>query len=165
MGVNQLSLCFIRLSVWPREGMIVCLCVRVCVCACVCVWSLPCSGFGPLTMLGWGTPHVCRIRVWEILAESISWATEGERFIIIITVNLVIVFVCTIIIVKNLHQSHHCLDDIVISAWLRLHWLDLSTSSLSTCGTTKLCGPLSMSCLTWHYFLNADYDMMLPTHD
>lgn len=44
----------------------------------VCVWSLPCR-FVLLTMFGWGTPHVCRMRVWEILAESISWATETER--------------------------------------------------------------------------------------
>lgn len=37
--------------------------------------SLPCR-FAPLTMLGCGTAQVCRIRVCERLAESISWAAE-----------------------------------------------------------------------------------------
>lgn len=45
---------------------------------CVCVRSLPCR-FAPLTMLGWGTAHVWRIRVWEILAESISWAEKADK--------------------------------------------------------------------------------------
>lgn len=92
--------------VWVREGLI----LRV------CVWSLPCR-FVLLTMLGWGTPHVCRIRVWEILAESISWATETkwerESFNSHnhLHVTFAIFFVSTIISTKVNHSQYinkHC---------------------------------------------------------
>lgn len=39
------------------------------------VGGLPCR-LALLTMLGCGTAQVCRIRVCEMLAESISWAAQ-----------------------------------------------------------------------------------------
>lgn len=80
MGVNQLSAQFIGCNcTGAGEGIIMCMRERERESETLMVgfWSLPCR-FAPLTMFGWGTPHVCRIRVWEILAESISWATDSE---------------------------------------------------------------------------------------
>lgn len=55
---------------------------------------VPCSELAPLTMLAWGTLQVCRMRVWEMLAESISCAGETDTCI---TVNLCVSLWCAII--------------------------------------------------------------------
>ncbi len=46
---------------------------------------VPCSELAPLTMLAWGMLQVCRMRVWEMLAESISCAGDTDHTSLIIT--------------------------------------------------------------------------------
>lgn len=93
MEVNQLPPQFIGRNGTPVAGIIMCVYVDVRMgkregreeqkaAERLRLWErisdgLPCR-FALLTMLGWGTAHVCRMRVWEMLAESISWAAERE---------------------------------------------------------------------------------------